>query len=239
MKKTLLASAFIVSMAACQVANAISFTSSTTGGAPSWATKENFDDLKPTSWPGANRTENLGNLTVTLLADAQVAINALSGKYAAPYVWSANNGIGFGQPSGDQPTGVDTTPYLSSGVKPYNNLGGGLITLSFTTPVTYFGLLWGSVDTYNKITFFNGATSLGSLSGANVLTNPHGSQGSDGSTYVNIFSDTPFTSVVIESNGSYAFEIDNVAYGVPDGGATMAMLGIGLMGLAGLRRKLA
>jgi hypothetical protein len=45
---------------------------------------------------------------------------------------------------------------------------------------------------------------------------------------------------VVASSSQYAFEFDNVAYSaVPDSGMTIALLGMGLLGLGCLRGKLA
>ena len=42
--------------------------------------------------------------------------------------------------------GPDTTTYLTTGI--------GSVTLTLPGPEKYFGLLWGSVDTYNTLSFY-------------------------------------------------------------------------------------
>src|SRR5690349_11820416 len=48
------------------------------------------------------------------------------------------------------PPANDTSHYMTSGV--------GSLTVSFATPISYFGLLWGTVDAYKRITLRSGAS---------------------------------------------------------------------------------
>ena len=50
----------------------------------------------------------------------------------------------------------------------------------------YFGILWGSVDSYNTLSFYNGATLVGAITGSDVTASPNGDQGVDRHVYVNI-----------------------------------------------------
>ena len=77
--------------------------------------------------------------------------------------------------------------------------------------VLYFGLLWGSVDTYNTLTFFDGATQVGSITGTQINASANGDQGSSGTFYVNVTSDLVFNKVV-GSSTQFAFEVDNFAF---------------------------
>ncbi|MGI4802524.1 MAG: Npun_F0296 family exosortase-dependent surface protein [Janthinobacterium lividum] len=79
------------------------------------------------------------------------------------------NGAAFGDANG-----VDTTNYIAVGV-------GSRATVSMPTAVQSLGLLWGSVDAYNTLTFFsdvNGTgTNVGSLTGADLpSTGSNGNQ---------------------------------------------------------------
>lgn len=200
--------------------------SSVNGGAATGSTKLNFDDLtlgNATQWADAN-------VQVSFSGTANVVQGASSGIYAAPFV-SGSNGIGFLAP--DQPTGVDTTHYLSTGI--------GAVTLQFSSSQDYFGLLWGSVDNYNTLSFYNGDTLVGAFTGTQIWANANGDQGQSGTFYVNFNSlDGSFNKVVASSTQN-AFELDNVAYNaksVPDSGATLAFMGLAFTGLISLRRKL-
>ncbi|SFW25141.1 PEP-CTERM sorting domain-containing protein [Nitrosovibrio sp. Nv17] len=199
------------------------------GGVPVGANiYESFDTLS--SLGGAT-----GNgITVLFSGDgAGVAtLPNVEGQYAAPYL-SNGNGTLFGNP---QPDGQDATQYLTAGI--------GDVTLLLDEHHQYFGLLWGSVDDYNTLSFYDGNTFLFSYTGSDVDTLANGRQGADGTYYVNINSDTPFNKVVASSS-SYAFEFDNVALAytpvelpqtsVPEPG-TLALLGIGLLASA-IRRR--
>ena len=78
----------------------------------------------------------------------------------------------------------------------------------------YLGLLWGSVDTYNTLSFYNdhGTNFLGSITGSQVSSMANGDQGEQGTFYVNINSTVAFDTVVATSS-QHAFEFDNVAFG--------------------------
>lgn len=229
MKKLIFASSLALGLATGLFADTIVPTASI-GGAATGSARFNFDNLMAGSATQMASSTAGTTVQVSFAApDSGVVNGAVTNVYAAPYL-SGNNGVGFGSPN--QANGVDTTKYLTTGT--------GSITLDFGTNLSYLGLLWGSVDDYNKIEFFNGADSVGWFTGMNVLALPNGNQGPNGSVYVN-FNDADgyFTKVVLTSSTN-AFEIDNVATnaaGVPDSGATVAFLGLGLVALAAVRRK--
>ena len=85
------------------------------------------------------------------------------------------------------------------------------MTINFGASELYVGLLWGSVDDYNTLTLYNGATPVGSVTGSDVVASPNGDQGVNGTLYVNINSTLAFDRIVATSS-QYAFEFDNVAY---------------------------
>lgn len=222
----LIAAAAVCILAAVPAVNAtLSVTASVGGGvAVSGASQFNFDTLALSSAGGTVNSLNVigSTVVVSFTSDGQVVNLPNQSTYAAPSL-SVNNGIGFGShtPDLDQANGQDSTHYLTSGL--YNTEANGTpkgsVTLTFDSPQKYLGLLWGSVDSYNKLTFFSGSTEsgfleLGSLKGDELhlsSTFPYGNQSSEGTVYANIFSSEMFTKVVATSEGSYAFELDNVA----------------------------
>lgn len=226
MKKLILASFVSFGLISSLIGNTFS-VSSVNGGAATGSTKVNFDGLtlgNSTQWADSN-------VQVSFTGTGKVVQGASSGEYAAPFV-SGSNGIGFLSP--DQPTGVDTTKYLSTGI--------GSVVLQFNADQTYFGLLWGSVDNYNTLSFYNGQNLVGSYTGTDIWSNANGNQGQEGTFYVNFNSLDGVFNKVVASSTQNAFEFDNVAYNsksVPDGGSTLALAGLAFVGLVSIRRQLA
>ena len=119
---------------------------------------------------------------------AGIVPGSLGGKYAAPV------------------TDAMATKYAGN----YLVTDVGLITIQFRSLETIFGLLWGSVDGYNTISFvtLDGPVSFtGALMPASA-----GSQGFGGSFYTTITSSVPFSSVTLSST-EYSFEAAAVVYG--------------------------
>jgi hypothetical protein len=153
--------------------------------------------------------------------DAAVVTGSVSGKYAAPYI--ADTGL------------RDHTPYLT--VPGPNSNGTGSFKVALASTADYFGLLWGSMDTYNTLTFWHQGSVVGSFTGSDVADpTATGNQGVAGQNrYVN-FSDFLFDEFELHSNG-FAFEVDNIAVApVPEPG-TIFLMGLGVAGLVAWRKK--
>ena len=165
---------------------------------------------------------------VTLSLDnAQIVTGSASGLYAMPY-FSNGDGAFFGESPAN---GADSTRYLAvrrRGV--YGDIQVCRRAIPFPT------LLWGSVDTFNALSFYDeNGDLIATISGADAYANANGNQGEAGTNYVNVFSDVAFTTVVASSSGN-AFELDDVAYDLPPPSAvpepaSLTMLGTAILAL--------
>ncbi len=141
------------------------------------------------------------------------------------------------------PNGISARPpgstgnFWSIGNTPVAQQGPGVV--SFSAPASYFGFLWGSPDTYNYVSFYNGSQLLGSYNGSAIKVPANGDQ-----TYARYFNayagaGEVITSVVFTSSTN-AFETDNHAFvsAIPEP-ETYAMLlaGLGLLSVHARRRK--
>lgn len=110
----------------------------------------------------------------------------------------------------------DATNYLTVSL----NKASGSTLLDLTLPENYFGLFWGSIDSYNSILFLMNGVPVGQFSGTDIATltglTANGGQTLTASNrYINFdFGNTLFDQVEL-STTNFAFEVDDIAFGDP------------------------
>jgi hypothetical protein len=119
----------------------------------------------------------------------------------------------------------DKTKYLAI-------LGGSHETLVYHHDMDRFGLYWGSVDSYNTITFYDGKTLVASFTGNDIFPLIANGNQTDFSAnrYVE-FTNLPWFDRVVLGSGQNSFEVDNISASAAPELATWAMMLVGFAGI--------
>jgi hypothetical protein len=163
------------------------------------------------------------------------ALGALPGGYAeSGFTFTPAGSVQVKTPPSD---GQGAFPFGDTSVKYLSVLGGASVDIA-TGTLSRVGFYWGSIDTYNTVEFYSGATLVGSLTGSDVapLIGDGGQLSFQSNRHVTISLLSGAFDRVRLSSTSNSFEVDNISAGVPEPG-TWAMMVIGFAGLAFMSRR--
>ncbi len=179
---------------------------------------------------------NAGDVTTSVIGATTIDFNAGCGYTTCVGDFSLVNGNRSGKYA--QPLGVNSQ-YLTV-PNPAPTTQSAIFTLD--AAADYFGLFWGSIDSYNFISFYLNNNLVASYSGSNIVDQfANGNQLSFSSNrYINFdFGSDAYDSVKLTSNG-FAFESDNHAFkklvSVTEPTTVLLFL-LGLISLALARRQ--
>ncbi len=158
------------------------------------------------------------------------------------WTWSGQYAVRSGSVStAAAPYGVYTADASNYVTVPANTSSGSATVVNLKGTYDYLGLWWGSVDSYNTISFYNGGTLVKEFTGSQVI-NPSIANGNQTAPSTNLyvnFLDLPRFDSFKMTSSQYAFEADNIAIGnvaVPEP-FTLLFLGSSLLGIAALGRR--
>ena len=174
--------------------------------------------------------ENAGVMTSQVTGATTINFNdGTCGAYAQ---CSGHSGLVTGSVSGQYATPFGITDR-------YMTVANGSASLALGRSYDYFGLFWGSIDTYNYLSFYLGDRLIDTFSGSDLppLVANGNQVAWSSNRYLNFFftDGDVFDRVVVRSDG-YAFESDNHAVAVPEPG-TLALLAAGLLGIGVSSRR--
>jgi hypothetical protein len=142
---------------------------------------------------------------------SQETVRFGSDSSAGVITYSGTSGIYMGNVAG-----ITAAPWTPTGIESRNYFAtqpSGDITISYGQNQQYFGVMWGSVDSYNTLSFYNNDRLVEQVSGRDVASNPDGNQAAKGTYFANFNfnGETSFNRVVFASS-TPAFEFNMIAF---------------------------
>lgn len=179
---------------------------------------------------------NVGEVTTSIAGATSIDFNSGCGYATCTGDFALVNGSQSGKYA--QPFGVDSQYLTVPNPSPTTQSA----TFALGVAADYFGLFWGSIDSYNFISFYLNNSLVASYSGSDIVGQfANGNQLSLSSNrYINFdFGSDAYDSVTLISTG-FAFESDNHAFkklvSVTEPTTALLFL-LGLVGLALARRQ--
>ena len=179
---------------------------------------------------------NAGDVTTSVTGATTIDFNSGCGYATCSGDFALVNGNQSGKYA--QPFGVNSQYLTVPNPSPTTKSA----TFTLGTTADYFGLFWGSIDSYNFISFYLGANLIASYSGSDIVGQfANGNQLSlNSNRYINFdFGSGTYDTVKLTSNG-FAFESDNHAFkklvSVTEPTTALLFL-LGLVGLGLARRQ--
>jgi hypothetical protein len=131
--------------------------------------------------------------------------------------------------------------YLSIPLTTGSAAGGStfLASYTFSSNIYEVGFFWGTPDSHNTVTLYDGANLVGSVSGGTFGLGGGGSSGEGRYVNLSAFGAT-FNKITFQTAAAYSGEFDNIAINaVPEPGEwAMMIAGLGVVSLIARRRKL-
>jgi hypothetical protein len=193
-----------------------------------------------TSWyVSPNQTTVFENLT-----SLNPVINSAPTRSNLPLFFSVGGASGQITFSGQSYIGQSGSIHNANGsmfVGKHLSAHNGSVTIDFTTQQRFFSMRWGSLDTSNMLTFYNGAQLVQSVTGSQAFAARTGPSSTNSYDAGFSFGDIGFTRVVATASGGVHFEAGNMTFAstAPEV-APIPLGGVGgivaLLGMFALRR---
>lgn len=176
------------------------------------------------------------------LGPGEQVIETFDSPLTAGYSWSGFNRTLWSNPGNPLGNLFDTGVSSYAGNIPGNStrfaaiFGGQSASLSSLKKLSSMSVDIGSIDDYNFIDFYDDDTLIGTITGSDLSTTHNGSWTGPDTNRRFFFVGGLFNKVVFRSTGN-SFEIDNIATAEVPEPAMLGLFGLGIVGLAGLRRR--